>query len=113
MSCSTCYQARPLPRCLGEINIGSIPDSATDVTIRIKSSAGRIDYKDVTSDGTGNIIVDLTGFELAEMVYEFQVFKKSDRSIYTLTMADAATSECVEVAFEDGEADSVVIEPRA
>lgn len=112
MSCATCYQARTLPRCLGVIDIGDITPS-TDVVVRVKSSAGRIDYIEASSDNSGNLEVDMTGIELSEMVYELSVLKASDRSVMTITTADAETATCIEVAFEDGQADNVVIEARA
>lgn len=112
MTCSTCYQARTLPRCLGTINLGTISDTNTAVVIRVQSGGGRIDYIDATSDGSGNLVVDFSGIEIAEMNYHLSVLKASDRSLLTLTLPDAETSTCVEVGFEMGNASAVVLEAR-
>lgn len=60
MSCSICTETKPIPTCVDKLIIGVIEDINTDVSIYIKNNVtGRIQKVDTTSDGSGEVTLNL------------------------------------------------------
>lgn len=112
MSCSTCYQAAPIPRCTNQIKLGTI-DANTDVIVKFRSSAGRIDYIEATSDNSGVLYVSTADIELGEMAYEIIVIDATTNEAVEVTTDDSQTATCIEATFEQGEIESATVQPRA
>lgn len=73
--CNPCIKAKPIPKCTQEIEIGTISDIDTAVSVYIWDvSSSLIQRVDATSDGDGLITVDISEVSLlASHAYEIWV----------------------------------------
>lgn len=111
MSCVIIFQAKSLPRCLGLLTIGTGIFN-TEYVVLFKAATGQVFYINSTSDGSGNIVVDLTGKELMEMAYTISVKKTDGTSVAIHFAGVVGDFYNIEVCFEDGSADNAIIEAK-
>lgn len=108
MSCATCFQSKPIPRCLGALIIGTLTAS-TDYIVRLKSFFNRVEEIEATSNGAGLLAVDLSSYELAEGVYHITVFDPPDMVTEKTITIGTETTTCIEVMVQKGTAASATI----
>lgn len=109
--CNPCIQAKPIPKCTQQIELGTIEDADTNVSIYIWDvSTSLIQRIDATSDNTGLVTADTSQISLlASHSYEIWVTEAGAgyKEKLTITIGTAANENiCLrveEVKGEDGE----------
>lgn len=82
--CDPCLQTQLIPVCVTNLTIGDIAVTDTDVFIYIKDiTTGRLNRFEETSDGSGEVILDLTGEPdfMPDHAYELHITLKAATSI--------------------------------
>jgi hypothetical protein len=103
MACNDCYQLDSIPECTEELELGSIaPD--TEVYIYVKNIfTGYVHREEVTSDGDGDIVLDLTqpdiSFYNQHSIYEIWVTLRTDNERIEVTYAYGLTADCFSLSF--------------
>jgi ribosomal 30S subunit maturation factor RimM len=78
MSCPTCQETKPIPKCVDTLIIGAIEDDSTNIYIYVENlTTGRIQRIEATSGISGEVSLDLTDpdkeFYSANFTYELWV----------------------------------------
>lgn len=118
--CNPSLATKPIPTCIENLSIGSIPDNNQAVFVIIEDiTTGRREKYSATSDGSGIVIVDVSAAEFSDTHgYQGWIYKSTDGigDPYTITIG-ASTTEyfglTFEKVFDDGEllyATSVTLE---
>ena len=95
--CIPCLNTLTLPLCATSVTLGIVADSNTDYIVVIKNTAtGRIIVEEVTSDGSGTIILDWPD-RLPDTTYEVSLWDGTEFDI--LDGVDPVA--CVSVRFQE------------
>jgi len=99
-ACSNCSPCKTIPTCVDSLLIGSITSLSTDVTVYFKDITTQKIYTfEETTDGSGNITVDLGTLNPINATHTFEVWAtlKGAASIHdneTLTVGSTET-DCI------------------
>ena len=92
MICEPCKIARPVPVCVENLTLGTIPLTDTDVYIYFHNiKNGRFERTTATTDAGGLVIADLTQIKLmSNHIYEVWV---TDQAAVNLDAAEIVTGK--------------------
>lgn len=110
MICTPALLTKPIPVCIGDLTIGKVSYSNTNMTLFILDiTTGRTEAKDFTTLGDGTCTIDVAEFEFSDkQSYNLFVTKEgastsAKESIYIGTEDNKNISLDFVRCFEDGE----------
>jgi hypothetical protein len=103
MACNDCYLLDSIPECTEELVLGTI-DPDTEVYIYVKNIfTGYVHREEVTSDGDGEIVLDLTqpdiSFYNQDSIYEIWATLRTDSERLDITVAYGQVHDCLSLSF--------------
>lgn len=101
--CNTCHEAKPIPECVTNLQLGTVELSTQYNVYARHVGTQRVQFIQApTSDGSGILIVDLSGFEKqVNQTYEFYVNKPPDNEGFkkeNITV-DGEAKDCINIRF--------------